>query len=92
MTRARFSCCVPIECLQAADFFWVLGEKLSIIVTVAPAIIITLIIIIPFTRVSHVSAYAVAGMTLGNPINLSASACPCLYNRTNNSVHLVMLS
>lgn len=65
LTCARFSCCVSIECLQAAEFFWVLGEKLSILVTVAP-VIIMLIIVIPFMRLSHVSAYAVAGMTLGN--------------------------
>lgn len=89
--RARFSCCVFTECLQAAETFWVLGEKSSVIVTMTTAVIITLIIIIPSTRHSHMS-YGAAGMTLGNLINPSESQGPHLHNRTSNSPHLMTMS
>lgn len=51
------------------------GGKLRIMVTMAPAIIITPIVIMPFTKQSHMSAYAVTGMTLGDPNDSSKSAC-----------------
>lgn len=65
--------------------------KLRIMVTMAPAIIITPVVIMPFTRRSHMSAYAVTGMTLGDPNDSSKSARPHLY-KTNNSVHNAVIN
>ena len=65
--------------------------KLRITVTMAPAIIITPVVIMPFTRRPHTSAYGVTGMTLGDPNDSSKSAPPHLY-KTNNSVHNAVIN
>lgn len=40
----------------------------------------------------YTSASAVTGMTLGDPNDPSKSACPHLYNKTNNSVHVAVIN